>query len=304
MLEPRSAHTPPPIDKRARVFLVTGMSGSGRTSVLKKFEDMGLEAVDNLPLNLLLPFLETADRQVDVAITLDTRTRGFSAGSLVEVLEDIRAIALSNKGRHEPVLIYLDCDDDIIQLRYTETRRRHPMAQDCPLREAIAYERRTMAPLRDVADELIDTTALNPRDLSQILAERYGSAADHHIMTVVLESFAFRNGLPREADLIFDVRFLRNPHYNPVLKSKTGQQADVGEYITQDQNYAQFYAQLSALLMLLLPLYRQEGKAYLTIAIGCTGGQHRSVFICEELAAMLERTGWPVNLRHRELGFK
>lgn len=297
---PTSSHN----DATARVFLVTGLSGSGRTSVLKSLEDFGVEAVDNLPLSLLAPFMETADKKADVAVALDTRTRGFTADGLISAIQDIRTLALSNKGRHQPVLVYLDCDDSVILRRYTETRRRHPMADDGSLSDAIARERDAMSKLRDHADEIIDTTQLNPRDLRALLGNRYAADAPISTMSIVIESFAFRNGLPREADLVYDVRFLRNPHYDPVLKPKTGQDADVGEYIVQDQSFASFYAQLSAMLLLLLPLYRREGKAYLTIAIGCTGGQHRSVFVAEKLARTIERSGWTVSLRHRELDRK
>lgn len=283
-----------------RLFLITGMSGSGRTSVLKSLEDMSVEAVDNLPLNLLRQFVETAETATDVAVALDTRTRGFTSAAMLAAVTELKQASLSHRALHQPILIYLDCDDDIILRRYTETRRRHPLSKDQPIAEAIAAERAAMAPLKEAADEVIDTTSLKARDLRAILGERYGAETEGARMSVVLESFAFRNGLPREADLVFDVRFLRNPHYNPDLKHKTGQSADVSDFIMQDGHFAPFFAQLNAMITLLLPLYRAEGKTHLTIAIGCTGGQHRSVFIAERLNSLLGSSGWHVTLRHRE----
>ena len=286
-----------------QVLLVTGMSGAGKTLALKNLEDLGYEAVDNIPLTLLpslaLPaqaVLPTPRVTRPVAIGVDIRTRDFTSDEVLQQLQD-----LVDKGEQNVKLLFLDCDDDELQRRYTETRRRHPLAQDRPVLDGIQQERRVISSLRDRADVLIDTTGRKQNALRQILKGCF--ALEHDLeLTVFVTSFAFRGGLPREADLVFDVRFLRNPYYEEELRALTGLDTKVGDYISKDEGFTDFLNSLKSLLEPLLPRYVAEGKSYLTIAVGCTGGQHRSVFIATQLAGWLEGLKQKVRLGHRELG--
>jgi UPF0042 nucleotide-binding protein len=286
-----------------QVLLVTGMSGAGKTLALKNLEDLGYEAVDNIPLTLL-PSLASPAQAVlptprvtrPVAIGVDIRTRDFTSDEVLQQLQD-----LVDKGEQNVKLLFLDCDDDELQRRYTETRRRHPLAQDRPVLDGIQQERRVISSLRDRADVLIDTTGRKQNALRQILKGYF--ALEHDLeLTVFVTSFAFRGGLPREADLVFDVRFLRNPYYEEELRALTGLDTKVGDYISKDEGFTDFLNSLKSLLEPLLPRYVAEGKSYLTIAVGCTGGQHRSVFIATQLAGWLEGLKQKVRLGHRELG--
>ncbi|MGY9002071.1 MAG: RNase adapter RapZ [Rhodospirillales bacterium] len=286
-----------------QVLLVTGMSGAGKTLALKNLEDLGYEAVDNIPLTLL-PSLASPAQAVlptprvtrPVAIGVDIRTRDFTSDEVLQQLQD-----LVDKGEQNVKLVFLDCDDDELQRRYTETRRRHPLAQDRPVLDGIQQERRLISSLRNRADVVIDTTGRKQNALRQILKGYF--ALEHDLeLTVFVTSFAFRGGLPREADLVFDVRFLRNPYYEEELRALTGLDTKVGDYISKDEGFTDFLNSLKSLLEPLLPRYVAEGKSYLTIAVGCTGGQHRSVFIATQLAGWLEGLKQKVRLGHRELG--
>ncbi|MEK9661413.1 MAG: RNase adapter RapZ [Alphaproteobacteria bacterium] len=279
-----------------RTLLVTGMSGAGRTSALKALEDIGYEAVDNLPLRLMPGLvLQGPAPGHGLAIGIDVRTRDLVAELFAEDVEQLR------RDSGKPIdIVFLDCDDEMLRRRYTETRRVHPIAGDRPLADAIAEERRLLQPLREAADIVIDTSHTNARDLTRILRDMLGGGGDETLHVSVV-SFAFRNGIPRDADLVFDVRFLRNPHYDPALRPLTGLDAAVGAYIEEDPDYATFFERLTGMLDLLLPRYRDEGKSYLTIAIGCTGGQHRSVYTTQKLAAWLGERMPRVDVRHREL---
>jgi RNase adapter protein RapZ len=284
------------------VLLVTGMSGAGKTSALKNLEDLGYEAVDNIPLTLLPSLASPAQATLPtprinrpIAIGVDIRTRDFTSDEVLQQLQD-----LVNKGEQNVKLIFLDCDDDELQRRYTETRRRHPLAQDRPVLDGIQQERRVISSLRDRADVVIDTTGRKQNALRQIL-KGYFALEDNRELTVFVTSFSFRGGLPREADLVFDVRFLRNPYYEEDLRALTGLDNEVGDYISKDEGFTVFLNSLKSLLEPLLPRYVAEGKSYLTIAIGCTGGQHRSVFIATQLAEWLEELKQKVRLGHREL---
>jgi RNase adapter protein RapZ len=288
-----------------RLVLVTGMSGAGRSTALDVLEDAGFEAVDNLPLYLVERLAEPGPGAPDgsapdgrshdrLAIGVDVRSRGFSADAFAETLARLR--------RHEGLetqLLFLDCDTEVLIRRYTETRRRHPLAGDRPAADGIAIERRLLTPVRALADLVVDTGLLRPADLRARLAETL--IPEGQELTITVQSFSFKRGVPREADLVFDVRFLSNPHYDPLLRPKTGLDADVGAHIEADPACAGFFERLSALLLPLLPRYLAEGKSYLTISIGCTGGQHRSVYIAARLAAVLGAAGWPVALVHRDL---
>ena len=289
----------------ARVLLVTGMSGAGRSTALKTLEDMGYEAFDNLPLSLVPALIESiaADARA-IAVGADLRTRGFATGgfaiggfAIESMLEPLDAV-VGRTGRELKVL-FIDCDDEPLQRRYTETRRPHPLAGDRPVADGIRLERRVVSALRDRADLVIDTSNLSAADLKRLLTGHFALATGG--LRVFVTSFAYRHGIPRDADLIFDVRFLDNPHYVPELRQLTGRDLAVAAHIERDPDLAPFLAGLWRLLEPLLPRYEQEGKTYLTIAIGCTGGRHRSVFVAERLAAQLDAAGLRVELAHRDL---
>jgi len=303
---PSSDTAEPPVGKPGgkaaprRVVLVTGMSGAGRTSALRALEDAGYEAVDNLPLSLLPSLIRSEDVQTEaqpraVAIGVDTRTRGFAARSLLVSVD-----ALRTEASIDLALLFVDCDDESLRRRFTETRRRHPLATDRPLADGIRAERALLRDLRDHADLVIDTTDLSQADLKRRVQDSLAldSAAGLALQVV---SFAYRNGLPSDADLVFDVRFLSNPHYQPALKPLTGCDAAVADFIERDPGCAGFLDGLTSMLGALLPRYEREGKSYLTIAIGCTGGRHRSVYVAERLAAWLRAQHWRCGLDHRDL---
>jgi UPF0042 nucleotide-binding protein len=287
-------------ERNGRVILVTGLSGAGRTTCLKTMEDSGFEAVDNLPLSLvpalLAPFSEEkAIQQANmVAIGIDTRTRDFDVTALLESLDRLRTNGVTAS------LIFLDCDDDVLIRRFTETRRKHPLAKDRPVADGIRMERALLAPVRDRADMVIDSSNLSLPDFRRILTKGL-DAEGSRTLTITITSFGFRNGLPREADMVFDVRFLANPHYNDTLRPLDGRDQRVGDFIREDEGFQGFLDRLTAFLDPLLPRYAQEGKSYLTIAIGCTGGRHRSVFVAVQLAEWLRASGHGVTLRHRDL---
>lgn len=286
---------PSPVPAKRRLLLITGMSGAGRSTALKALEDCGYEAVDNLPLSLLLSLIDAPSAFLrPLAIGVDIRTRDFGADTFVAILE-----RLAGHAGLDVTLLFLDSDDDVLLRRYTETRRRHPLAADRGVADGIMHERRLLGPLRDRADLVLDTSRFAPAEFRRLLQDRFGLESQPPLSLFVV-SFAYRNGLPREADLVFDVRFLRNPHYVPELRDHTGREPQVADYIAADDNYEPFFDSLTTMLARLLPRYSHEGKSYLTIAIGCTGGRHRSVFIAERLAAWLEGLGYRVNLSHRD----
>jgi UPF0042 nucleotide-binding protein len=297
--ETTGVRTPAP----ARVILVTGLSGAGKTSALKAFEDLGFECIDNVPLSLLAALVggdtdktgDGDDARKPLAVGIDIRTRDFGAQAFADELAHLKA---DTGGRTR--MLFMDCDDDELKRRYAETRHRHPLAQDRPIGDGIAHERRLMAPLRDSADVVLDTTSFGPGEMKSILNGHFGAEADAGL-TLFVMSFGFKKGLPREADLVFDVRFLANPHYDPDLKSLTGRDGAVADYVEADPGFQPFFDGLTALLAPLLPRYAQEGKSYLTVALGCTGGRHRSVFTAERLRAWLEDRDERVHLRHRDL---
>ena len=285
----------PPASCRLRVLLVTGLSGAGHSTALNLLEDLGYEAVDNLPLALLGGLTGGEASARPIAIGVDARTRDFSPEGLIERLERLRA-----EPELDVRLIFLDCDDEVLRRRYTETRRRHPLALDRPVADGIAQERALLAPLRAGADLSIDTSELAIGDLKHLLQGHF--ALDRAGAAIAVMSFSYRQGLPREADLVFDARFLRNPHYEPMLRPLSGRDRAVGAYLESDPSFEGFFNALTGLLAPLLPRYEREGKSYLTLAIGCTGGRHRSVHVAEKLAAWLRRQGYAVGLRHRDLG--
>lgn len=293
--------TPESVPESARVILVTGLSGAGKSSALKAFEDLGFEAVDNVPLSLLHALVNggagnpARGPSRPLAVGIDIRTRDFGVETFAQEL----ALLKADTGGRATVL-FMDCDDDELRRRYAETRHRHPVAGDRPIADAIAHERRLMAPLRDLADVVLDTTSFGPGEMKSLLAGHFDTGTDAGLAVFVL-SFGFKNGLPREADLVFDVRFLDNPHYDPDLKPLTGRDPAVAAHVEADEGFQPFFEGLTGLLAPLLPRYAREGKSYLTIALGCTGGRHRSVAVAEKLASWLEQRGERVHLRHRDL---
>lgn len=287
-----------PIKPGARVVLVTGLSGAGKTSALKAFEDLGFEAVDNVPLSLLHNLIggpDAPEERKPLAIGVDIRTRDFGADAFAQELA-----VLTHDTKGAAAVLFMDCDDDELRRRYAETRHRHPLAADRPLSDGIALERQLMGPIRDCADVVLDTTSFGPGEMKTILRGHFGTEDDGRLGLFVM-SFGFKHGLPREADMVFDVRFLTNPHYDPLLKSLSGRDKAVVDFVTADDGYDPFFGNLTNLLAPLLPRYAKEGKSYLTIALGCTGGRHRSVCIAEKLSSWLEQRGERVHLRHRDL---
>jgi len=283
------------------VVIITGLSGAGRASILNMLEDLSFETVDNPPLAVLEALL--GDGDLPIAVGVDTRSRGFDPPALLKILERLRL-----RPDLAPTLLFATAEDAVLLRRYTETRRRHPLAPGGPfgtrVQDGIARETLLMAPLREAADLLVDTTDVPLPELRRRMEARFRPEGAPGLSITVL-SFGFPKGLPREADLVFDMRFLRNPHYVPALKPLTGRDPGVAEYVAEDQAFPGFWQNLTALLDPLLPRYVAEGKKYLTIALGCTGGRHRSVFVAEKLAAHLADTssihGWRVELAHREL---
>ncbi len=269
--------------------IVTGLSGAGLSSVLKTLEDLGFEAFDNFPLSLAQPLIKESADQNALAIGIDTRTRGFSAQAVLDTKEEIDAL-----------LLFITCDDAILQKRFTETRRRHPLAREKSVSRGIQIEHELLQPLMDQADLTIDTSELSVHDLRHILEGHFGHRASDKL-NISLVSFGFRHGLPREADLVMDVRFLKNPHWDKDLRPKTGLDSDVGTHIASDPEYENFMTRFKDLLAPLLPRYALEGKHYLTIALGCTGGKHRSVFTAETIGAWLKTADYPVHIVHRDI---
>ena len=280
----------------ARIVVVTGMSGAGKTAALKALEDLGYEAVDNVPLSLVAELVDPErDSGRPLAIGIDIRTRDFTVAGVNARLDALVAL------RRAPIrLVFLDCGDEILRRRYSETRHRHPLAEHGRLTEAIGRERTLLAPLRERADEAIDTSTLTLAGLKRRLAGACG-LGDAPAPAIALVSFAYRNGLPPEADIVFDVRFLANPHYEPDLASLTGLDKAVAAFVEADPAFAPFFEALTAFLAVVLPRYRAEGKSYLTIAIGCTGGRHRSVFVVDRLAARMAGEGHKAAASHRDL---
>lgn len=279
-----------------RIVLVTGVSGAGRSTALKSFEDVGYEAVDNLPLTLLESVVLGGPRsRPPLAVGVDIRTRDFGVESLIAGLDRLLA-----SGRVSVTLLFLDCDDDVLVRRFTETRRRHPLAGGRPVADGLRLERIMLADLRKRADLVIDTTQLSPGALKDEITRRF--AIDRQSgLALLITSFSYRYGLPREADIVFDARFLTNPHYVPELRDMTGLDAPVGDFIAGDKDFSTFMKGLEALFSVLLPRYEKEGKSYLTIAVGCTGGRHRSVYVAEMLGKMLASEGRRVHLTHRDI---
>lgn len=284
---------------KQRLLLVTGLSGAGKTTALKVLEDLGWEIIDNFPIRLLDRLIEPPEmtgNTMPLAIGFDSRTRGFDPRSIIAQVKD-----LTRREDLELTTLFLDCSGSELERRYNETRRRHPLAADLPASAGIHAERELLAPLRRWADLLIDTTAFSSNDLQQVIRDDFASSGDREL-TVTISSFGFARGMPPVADLVFDMRFLDNPHWIPELRDLTGIDPAVGDHIRKDPAFHEAFDRISDLLELLLPLYRTQGKAYVHIAFGCTGGRHRSVFMAEQIAEVLLNAGFSPTLLHRNLG--
>lgn len=293
---PDPSLTPP----RQRVLLVTGLLGAGKTTALKVLEDLGWETIDNFPIRLLDRLIDSPDAPAPdlrppLAIGFDSRTRGFDPNKVID-----RVKKLVGRDDLELTTLFLDCAGQELERRYNETRRRHPLAQDLPAASGIAAERETMEPLRRWADMVISTTDFTSNDLQQAIRERFGRDAPMGT-TVSITSFGFSRGMPPVADLVFDMRFLHNPHWDPQLRPQTGRDAPVGDFIRKDPAFDEAFGRIRDLILQLLPRYQAQGKAYVNIAFGCTGGRHRSVFTAELMAEALRAAGYSPSVLHRNL---
>lgn len=283
---------------RPQLVLITGLSGSGKSIAANAFEDLGYYVVDNLPLTLLRQYLadpsaHTPD-QSKIAVVADVRASRF-ADDMPVLLEEL------DRDRLDLVILFLEATEEVLTRRYSETRRSHPVGgEDRPVIEGIRAEREMLAPLRDAADLVFETSDWSVHDMRRAVHREFSSDGEGPSLVVTLVSFGFKHGLPAGSDLVFDVRFLQNPHFVPGLREKTGRDAEVRSYLEENDDFHELMERLEGLLLFLLPRYRQENRRYLSLAVGCTGGKHRSVAVAELLAQRLGAAGWKVRLSHRE----
>lgn len=278
------------------IILVTGMSGAGRSFTLKTLEDIGYETVDNLPLSLLrLMTAPSALADHAIAIGIDVRARDFSVSFFLDQIRHFQAYP-----HLELEVIFCDCDNGVLARRYTETRRPHPLADEKPILDGIRAERLLLGKIRENATFLLDTTNLSLTETRHILRNHFALPETKHLFIQVM-SFAFRHGIPREADIVYDVRFLKNPHYEDSLKKKTGLTKNVGAFIKKDPAFESFLHHTQETLSLMIPRFDEEGRGYFTVAFGCTGGQHRSVFLAEKIFKWLKKTRKYTDVSHRDL---
>ncbi|MBB3713594.1 UPF0042 nucleotide-binding protein [Limimaricola variabilis] len=285
----------PPEDGRQSLVLVTGPSGAGRSTAINVLEDLGHEVIDNLPLSLLPRLLDGPPLSQPLALGLDVRNRDFTTDALIDAIDRLASapgVALQ--------VLYLDCDEDELVRRYSETRRRHPLAPADSPAAGIARERDLLGPVRARADVLVDTTGLSPHE-GRAEIERWFAPPEGRTLAVTLHSFSYKRGLPRGLDLVIDCRFLRNPHWEPALRPLDGRDDAVDAHVAGDPRFDGFFTSMCDFLVPLLPAYHAEGKTHLAIGFGCTGGQHRSVAVTERFAKTLAEEGWQVSKRHREL---
>jgi len=280
--------------KPQKLIVVSGPSGAGRSTAINVLEDLGFEAIDNVPMSLI-PRLTDGPLPAPLAIGIDVRNRDFSTSAVMDMLAQLQA-----RPDVDAQLLYLDADEDALVRRYSETRRRHPMAQGRPLQDGISAERELLEPMRRWADLIIDTSNLATNQLQQHIRELFGVSTEQP-MTVTISSFGFARGMPPLADLVFDMRFLDNPHWVEELREQTGLDAPVAEHIRKDPGLAPSIERIEGLITDLLPRYAAQGKSYVHIAFGCTGGRHRSVFTAELMAEALRAHGFSPTVRHRNL---
>ena len=281
-----------------QLLLVTGLAGAGKSTALAVLEDCGWETIDNFPVRLLKRLVAMPEEpRGPLAIGFDSRTRGFVPADIIALVKDLAAradIALT--------FLFLDCAGGELERRFNETRRRHPMAAGRPVMEGIAAERELLEPLRRWAEVVIDTTGMTSNDLQGQVRKLFGTDIGDGALTLTVSSFGFARGMPPLADLVFDMRFLDNPHWVPGLKNLTGQDAPVGEHIEADPAFADVFERIRDLLLVLLPRYQAQGKPYVHVAFGCTGGRHRSVYTAERMAESLRAARFSPTVRHRNLG--
>ena len=282
-------------ESNMKVVLVTGPSGAGRSTAINALEDLGFEPIDNLPISLLTRVADSAIMQKPLAIGVDIRNRDFSTHGVVDILEE-----LSRREGLDTELLFLTCDPKVLQLRYSETRRRHPLAPAETPTIGIEREFDLLGPIKSRADILIDTSEMSPHELGCDI-NKWFSTGKSQKLAVSVQSFSYKRGLPRSVDMLFDCSFLRNPYWKTYLRSQSGQSDAVKSYIRSDERFEIFFAKTLDLIKYLLPAYIEEGKSHLSIGFGCTGGQHRSVAMVEILSAALVQSGWRVSIRHREL---
>ncbi len=288
-------------EKKLSILFVTGRSGAGLSTTLKILEDLGYETMDNVPISLLIDYfykIESGKEKINsraIAVGLNIRTKKFDAINFINDLEPIK-----NKEKFETQIVFLDCEESVLSQRFTKTRRKHPLAMHTNLIDGIRLENDIIKLLREKANLVIDTSLMNVTELRQLVTGNF-TLKDNNSISIGIKSFAFPLGLPRESDLVFDVRFLRNPFYEESLRMLSGKEIEVGKYISSDKEYKPFFENLIKMILNLLPLYEAEGKSYLTISIGCTGGQHRSVFVAEQISNFLISSGYPVEISHREI---
>jgi UPF0042 nucleotide-binding protein len=280
-----------------KLVIVTGISGAGKASALKAFEDLGFHAVDNLPLELLQDFAELVHKSPemqDAAIVVDVR-EGQTLDRLPEILKSVKTVLPTR-------VVFLDAQDAVLVRRFSETRRPHPLGKSETVSRSIVEERQLLDPIRNVADTLIDTSNFNVHELRAHILSRFGQEEEvSKRLLVSCLSFGFKNGVPLDADMVFDVRFLPNPHFVPEFRKKTGKDPRVAEYVRSFPQTVEFLGRVTDLMLYLLPHYVHEGKSYLTVAFGCTGGQHRSVMMAEDIAVRLREAGYQVKAIHRDM---
>jgi len=281
--------------KEQRLVLVTGPSGAGRSTAINVLEDIGYEAIDNLPLSLLPRLLAGPPLDHPLALGIDIRNRDFNVPAMIEMID-----LLARMDGVKAELLYLDCNADVLVRRYSETRRRHPMAPAESATQGIERELDLLVPIRATADFLLDTSELSPHDLRSEV-ERWFAPDTGQRLAISVHSFSYKRGVPRGVDMIFDCRFLKNPYWEESLRSFDGRDAQVAEFVATDARFTPFFEKIQALVEMLLPAYIDEGKAHFSIGFGCTGGQHRSVAAAEKLVNALARGEWRVSIRHREL---
>jgi UPF0042 nucleotide-binding protein len=292
---PHAGKAPRDGEHSPELVIITGMSGSGKASVLKAFEDLGYYCVDNLPVQLIPEFAELAMQSSEIrrtALVVDVR-EGSRLDKLPAIVKSIRRMIPTR-------VVFLEASDAVLLRRFSETRRPHPLGTDEPVKASLKAERRHLAPIRHLADFVIDTSKFNVHELRAHINERFQEKSPENTLLVSCVSFGFRQGVPEDADLVFDVRFLPNPHFVPEFRPYTGRHPRVAKYIRSFPQTREFISRISDLLIYLIPHYIHEGKSYLTIAFGCTGGQHRSVMIAEDVAKQLRRSGYRVTVVHRD----
>jgi len=286
--------------KNIQTVIITGLSGSGKSTVLRAFEDLGFFGVDNLPVELLPAFLDIKSKQLTdknslrLALVMDVREESF-VKSCKDIFDQVK-----KEGYHLEI-VFLEASDEVLIARFSQTRRPHPLAPRSPLAEALKLERALLADVKEIADVVIDTSKFNVHQLRREIKERFGPRKDLTSLLVHLMSFGFKYGVPPEAHILFDVRFLANPYFDPALKPLSGLDEKIRKYVLGVPETTQFLALSEQYLRFLLPQYEKEGKTYLVVGIGCTGGRHRSVVIAQEIGAMIKEWGWDTIITHRDI---